>query len=219
MLKYLLIASFVFIAHGCTSLEPSRPVNSDSALQNVERWQGRFNALIEGTSDQTTVGEGANSGSTSPSFKRESITGRFELSITQARADPASKRTVLELSSPLGQLVARLSIEPGKARLETADRGDFSAPDMDSLTDSMLGWRVPVQRMSVWLQGKATENSVIDAQGKLVSAIDGGWSLTIDEHNAQGKPAKLTLNNSINNGSGGQTVSGISKVRLRLLLD
>jgi outer membrane biogenesis lipoprotein LolB len=219
MLRYLIPLSFLLLVSGCASLEPVRPANSDPASQTVERWQGRFNAVIESVADSTSAGEGAISGSASTSPKRESITGRFELSITQALTNPSNNLTVLELSSPLGQLLARLSIEPGKARLETADRGDFTAPDMDSLTDRILGWRVPVQRMSVWLQGKATENSVIDVQGKLVSAVDGDWNLLIDEHNAQGKPAKLTLNNNVNNNAGGQSAAGSSKVRLRLLLD
>jgi outer membrane lipoprotein LolB len=201
---------FAYMVSGCSSLEPVRQPTNDAALQTVERWQGRFSAVIESVADQAIVGEGAATGSTPTSPKRESVSGRFELSVTEA-----NKLTVLELSSPLGQLLARLSLAPGKARLETADRGDFTAPDMDSLTDSVLGWRVPVQRMSIWLQGKATANSVVDAQGKLISAIDGGWTLVIDEHNAQGKPSKLTLNNN----AGGQNVSGISKVRLRLLID
>ncbi len=208
----LLIACvcLAYIGVGCASLEPVRQPTSDATLQTIERWQGRFNAVIESAADQAVVGEGAAPGSMSASPKRESVTGRFELSVTEA-----NNLTVLELSSPLGQLLARLSLAPGKARLETADRGDFTAPDMDSLTDSVLGWRVPVQRMSFWLKGKATENSVVDAQGKLMSAIDGGWNLVIDEHNARGKPSKLTLNNN----AGGQNVSGISKVRLRLLID
>jgi outer membrane lipoprotein LolB len=216
-----------YMATGCASLEPVRQPTNDAALQTVERWQGRFSAVIESAADQAMGGEGTATGSTSTSPKRESVTGRFELSVTETKAKQSDNQaaetsatkignvTVLELSSPLGQLLARLSLAHGKARLETADRGDFTAPDMDSLTDSVLGWRVPVQRMSIWLQGKATENSVVDAQGKLISAIDGGWTLVIDEHNAQGKPSKLTLNNN----AGGQNVSGISKVRLRLLID
>jgi outer membrane lipoprotein LolB len=225
----LLIAStwFAYTATGCSSLEPVRQPTNDPALQTVERWQGRFSAVIESAADQAMVGDGATPSSVPTSPKRESVTGRFELSVTETNAKQTGNQTaetsttktsnvtVLELSSPLGQLLARLSLQPGKARLETADRGDFTAPDMDTLTDSVLGWRVPVQRMSFWLKGKATENSVIDAQGKLISAIDGGWNLVIDEHNAQGKPSKLTLNNN----AGGQSVSGISKVRLRLLID
>jgi outer membrane biogenesis lipoprotein LolB len=215
--------SSLTLAAGCSTLEPVRQATNDPALQSVERWQGRFNAVVESGSDQAMVGDGSSTGGAAATPKRESITGRFELSVTEAKSkqinnearNPIKKLTVLELSSPLGQLLARLSIEPGKARLETADRGDFSAPDMDSLTDSVLGWRVPVQRMAAWLQGKATDNSVVDAQGKLISAIDGGWRLLIDEHNALGKPSKLTINNS----TSGQNGSGISKVRLRLLLD
>jgi outer membrane lipoprotein LolB len=217
----LLVAciTFVQVVTGCASLEPTRSTGKHSALQTIEeRWQGRFNAVIESAADQTNVGESSNAGSALTTPKRESVTGRFELKLTEERVinrPLPSKHIVLELSSPLGQLLARLSIEPGKARLETADRGDFSATDMDSLTDRVLGWRVPVEQMSFWLQGQATENSVLDAQRRLVSAVDGGWSLNIDEHNANGKPSKLTLTNSVAN----QPVSGINKVRLRLLLD
>ncbi len=205
-LNNLVITIFSFAAvAGCASLEPlnKEPSNSKSA-QALERWQGRFNAIIEGNDAGNPSG-----------IKRESLTGRFELTVAQSATNAAPTNTMLELSSPLGQLMARLTIGPNTARLETADRGDFSAPDMDSLTDRILGWRIPVQYLSAWLQGKKTEGSTLDAQGRLLNANNGGWKLTVDEHNAQGKPARLSMVNIIPDGS----VSGINQVRLRLLLD
>lgn len=59
----------------------------------------------------------------------------------------------LELTAPLGGLVARASWQPGTARLETPD-GERLYGDLDTLTREMLGETVPVAALFDWLQAR-----------------------------------------------------------------
>jgi outer membrane lipoprotein LolB len=59
----------------------------------------------------------------------------------------------LELTAPLGGLVARASWQVGVARLETPD-GERRFADLDSLTRELLGEPVPVTALFDWLQGR-----------------------------------------------------------------
>lgn len=65
--------------------------------------------------------------------------------------DPTQGR--LELTSPLGALVARASWQPGYTLLETPrERQRFE--DLDALTREMLGEPVPVAALFDWLRGR-----------------------------------------------------------------
>jgi len=64
---------------------------------------------------------------------------------------PAAGR--LELTSPLGTLVARASWQPGLVALRTPD-GERRFDDLDALTREMLGETVPVAALFDWLKAR-----------------------------------------------------------------
>lgn len=59
----------------------------------------------------------------------------------------------LELTSPLGSLVARASWRPGLVTLETPD-GERRFDDLDSLTRELLGEPVPIAALFDWLKAR-----------------------------------------------------------------
>ncbi len=59
----------------------------------------------------------------------------------------------LELTSPLGPLLARATWQPGRATLQTPD-GERQFDDLDALTREMLGEAVPVAALFDWLQAR-----------------------------------------------------------------
>lgn len=65
--------------------------------------------------------------------------------------DPTAGR--LELTSPLGSLVARASWQPGTALLQTPGE-ERRFDDLDSLTRELLGEPVPVAALFDWLQAR-----------------------------------------------------------------
>lgn len=139
---------------GCAT--PTLPEPGGSAAAS---WLGRFSASW--------------SVDASPP-RAESASGRFTLS-----ADAA--RTQIEIFSPFGQTVARAVTDARASVLETADGRRFEAADPETLTETVLGWRVPVQHLPAWLAGNRPDR-----------AIDGGWEVSIDAR-ADGLPSRMTM--------------------------
>jgi outer membrane lipoprotein LolB len=123
--------------------------------------------------------------------KPETLTGGFDWSQKPGRID-------VNLNSPLGQTVAKISVTPDAATLTQAGQPPRVAKDIDSLTADTLGWSLPVSGLRDWLQGYATA-----ANGKRFSASPvsntvttaDGWRLTFvswqDESAAQPVPKRI----------------------------
>ncbi len=78
--------------------------------------------------------------------KTQSVQGKF---LWNQRRD----KTDIELYSPLGQTIARISIAPGLAMLEQSNGVRRQAVSPDDLTELALGWPLPVDGLRYWLQG------------------------------------------------------------------
>jgi outer membrane lipoprotein LolB len=110
---------------GCAQLPTAPPAPADLA-----RLSGRLSVTVAG--DQHNRGTGG--------------AASFELF-----GGPEKGR--LELTSPLGSLVARASWRPGLVTLETpGDERRFD--DLDALTRELLGEAVPVAALFDWLQAR-----------------------------------------------------------------
>lgn len=154
--RMLLAATLAASAVGCAT--PQLPVQPAGA-EPRSSWLGRFAATW-------TVA------STPPSI--EQVSGRFTLV-------DGGGRTELEIFSPLGQTLARAVTDPTASVLETADGRRFEAQNPEALTEQVLGWRIPVQRLPAWFSERSAEQ-----------ANDSGWKVTIDARD-QGLPSRLTL--------------------------
>ncbi len=78
--------------------------------------------------------------------KPQSVQGKF---VWQQKA----LRTDIELASPLGQTLARITLLPGSATLEQSGKPPAEASDAGALTKAVLGWPLPVESLRYWLQG------------------------------------------------------------------
>lgn len=78
--------------------------------------------------------------------KPQSLQGKF-------RWAQQPGRTEIELSSPLGQTLARITITPGHAWLQQSGGEIREAASVDALTEEALGWPMPVEGLRFWLQG------------------------------------------------------------------
>jgi outer membrane lipoprotein LolB len=78
--------------------------------------------------------------------KPQSLQGKF-------RWAQRPERTEIELSSPLGQTLARITITPGHAWLQQSGGEIREAASVDALTEEALGWPLPVEGLRFWLQG------------------------------------------------------------------
>ncbi len=117
--------------------------------------------------------------------KTQSVQGKFLWSQHRDATD-------IELYSPLGQTLARISIAPGVATLEQSGGERRVAASADALTEEALGWPLPVDGMRYWLQG-----FVRDAGGRMQAAMpdsgqrfdSDGWQLSYPTWQAHGSVA------------------------------
>lgn len=104
----------------------------------------------------------------------------------------------VDLATPLGQTLARLSGDAGGVRAQWPDGRTIEARDWDELTERTLGVAVPVQGLAAWLRGRAragTPGTVErDAQGRPAVLRQDGWEIVYTyPDNAAPNASRLTL--------------------------
>ena len=111
------------------------------------------------------------------------------------------QRDELDLSSPLGQTIARLSGDASGVRLQTPDGRVETAGDWAALTTRALGWPLPVEGLAFWIQGMPRDGApaaVERASDGMPAALrQDGWSVVYQafERGSDGlsRPKRLTL--------------------------
>ena len=173
-------AAAALLVAGCAT--PVAPPTGAS----VSLWSGRFAATW------LEPGEPAH---------EERASGKFSLLESGAT-------TELRVFSPFGQTVAHAIAGPSGAVLETSDGSRHEAADPDTLTERVLGWRIPVARLPDWLRasGRAGEPPA--------PFVDSGWSISADAAGDGSGPRRLTLRWPVEAAS-----SQARRVTIRLVLD
>jgi outer membrane lipoprotein LolB len=84
------------------------------------------------------------------------------------------------LSSPFGQGLARIVRTKDIVTLTTSEGHDESAADAESLTERVLGFRVPLAGLADWVRGRAGPGPASarkDAEGRLAELEQSGWKI------------------------------------------
>ena len=152
-------------------------------------WTGRFSATVTGS------GDGA---------REERSSGRFSL-----RVD--GPRTQIELSSPMGQTIAQVTLDAGLATLLASDGKSWQAPSAEALTEQVFGWRVPLGNLPDWLEGRIGEPTERDGD-RVVAGREHGWFIRIDSRDGD-RPRRVALDWPAQAGDGERRLS------LRLAID
>lgn len=106
----------------------------------------------------------------------------------------------IELYSPLGGQVASIKKTADKVALVDAKGNRISATDAETLTQTALGWQLPLTGLADWSLGRPT-NSAIDAItwdefGHLSTLKQDGWNIeyqNYSEQNGHFLPSKILL--------------------------
>lgn len=100
------------------------------------------------------------------------------------------------ISSPFGQGLARVTRRDALVTLVTADDRRYSATDAETLTEQVLGFRLPLRGLADWVRARpahgAPAQSTYDAAGRLATLEQHGWMIEYQEYGA-GRPARLRL--------------------------
>jgi outer membrane lipoprotein LolB len=86
----------------------------------------------------------------------------------------------LLLLSPLGQGVAHVVRDATGVSLTTADQQNYRAPDAESLTEQVLGWRLPLSGLRYWVLGAPAPGPGVPQrdQSRRLSHLDqDGWRI------------------------------------------
>lgn len=101
----------------------------------------------------------------------------------------------MQLSTPLGQGVARI-VRQGEQVTLTTPEGEHRAADAESLTERVLGFRLPLAGLADWVRGKPSADAPARTQyrddGKLARLEQGGWSIEYQEY-AGALPSRMRL--------------------------
>jgi outer membrane lipoprotein LolB len=118
----------------------------------------------------------------------------------------------MNLYSPLGGKIAEIISGNNGVTLTTSDNKVFNAQDTEALTESALGWRLPITKLSDWIVGRpangAISNVKWDENGKLKKFNQESWEISYLEYKESNQvvlPSKMNIRNS--------------KLNLRLIID
>ncbi|NLA88341.1 MAG: outer membrane lipoprotein LolB [Alcaligenaceae bacterium] len=104
----------------------------------------------------------------------------------------------LDLTNPLGNTLARVEVSDFQSVLIDSSGQRLVATDPDALIARALDGRpLPVSGMRYWVKGELMPTAPADAverdaQGRLESALQNGWQITLSDYDAKG-PTRMRL--------------------------
>lgn len=106
----------------------------------------------------------------------------------------------IALYSPLGGQVANIKKTSEQITLQDANGNSISANDAETLTQTALGWQLPLTGLADWSLGRPSNSSIQDsswdAQGFLTTLNQDGWKIeyqNYSEQNGYFLPSKILL--------------------------
>ena len=85
------------------------------------------------------------------------------------------------LFTPLGQAVAEISRDREGVRLITAKMEAFYADSVESLTEEILGWRLPLNGLQFWIQGQHSPANAsqkdLNSKNQVIAIRQDGWRI------------------------------------------
>lgn len=91
-----------------------------------------------------------------------------------------AERGELDLTTPLGQTVAKARWSPGRAELLTGDGESRSFPDLESLAHEALGEALPLAALVEWLHGRPWSGAPSRRSAAGFEQL--GWSVNLERH-------------------------------------
>lgn len=122
-------------------------------------------------------------------YGEESLSGKF----SWAHAPAADN---LSLATPLGNQIAQIVRDAGGVVLTNSRQEQFRAPDVETLTETQLGWRLPLAGLVDWVHGRPGSTGAQaqrDGSGRLTQLKEAGWVIDYTYADAGPRPQRLIL--------------------------
>ncbi len=109
----------------------------------------------------------------------------------------------VEVFSPLGGKVASIIKTPDQVTLTDNQEKEVTEKDVETLTESTLGFRLPLSGLSYWALGRPSNDGIVnlmtwDAHGRVNALQQNGWTIEYNNYATNGDytlPNKITLKN------------------------
>ncbi len=137
-----------------------------------------------------------------------SRTGRFAVNLQSTLEKPYAAQggfswqdtgnlLLLELSNPMGSIIAQIQITATKSVLRYADGKIKSAASPDDLLALVWGHKIPVSGLRYWLKGLLEPGvpagaKIFDENHRLISFTQLGWQVKLSKYDQYG-PTKIKL--------------------------
>jgi outer membrane lipoprotein LolB len=109
----------------------------------------------------------------------------------------------IRIYSPLGGQLARIQKTADGIRLEDAQGQVSVGKDAESLTQTLLGWRLPLTGLADWALGRPANSAMAsltwDEAGHTLSLNEADWAIAYQQYQASPDaflPHKLSLKNA-----------------------
>ena len=127
----------------------------------------------------------------------------------------------LLVTNPIGQGIARITRQRDEVMLVTADGKEYRALDAESLTQSVLGWRLPLAGLPDWVRARPVAGRPAQvrrtAAGQIESVEQDGWLIEYQAWNGA-LPSRMRLSRSGADASNGMQGTALA-VEIRLVID
>ncbi|MDH4093577.1 MAG: lipoprotein insertase outer membrane protein LolB [Betaproteobacteria bacterium] len=101
------------------------------------------------------------------------------------------------ISSPFGQGLARVTRQAGHATLVMADDRRYSAADAETLTEEVLGFRLPLRGLADWVRARPSADAPARIErgpdGQLALLEQQGWRVEYQAFDGGGRPERMRL--------------------------
>lgn len=118
------------------------------------------------------------------------------------------------ITSALGQGIARITRDGAETSLITADGKEYRAADAETLTESVLGWPLPLAGLPDWVLGRPAQGRPAqlrrDDSGQVSAIAQDGWNIDYLAWR-EALPSRINLRHD--------GVQGRGAIEIRLVID
>ena len=104
-------------------------------------------------------------------------------------------RFAIELIGALGIGKTNIEYNGQTATLISEKTGTLTANDPETLLQKATGWQAPISQMPYWISGRSAPSDSdpqIDAQGRLISSVNGDWTASFTYKGNDKLPNKIS---------------------------
>lgn len=106
-----------------------------------------------------------------------------------------NERFAIELIGALGIGKTNIEYNGQTATLVSEKTGTLTADNPETLLQKATGWQAPISQMPYWISGRPAPSDTapkLDAQKRLVSAVNGDWSASFTYKGNDKLPSKIS---------------------------